>query len=818
MTMKGIEFKAVLNTSEMDAKIQQLQQKLRTISSQTGVGDKARSIYGEGSQMTERAQRLQEGFNQRNLQMLREEFNLRDRLYKSQEGKLKQINDLMERSKKGTKEELDLLNDKVKTEEKLLRLQNEQNTVAEKYKNIVGTTEGLGVGTGGGGLPPAGGFPAGAGGGAGGDQGLIGKLIGAMGVATVTRALVQGVQGAANLGAEMYEYQQTKAGQQAAIAQGAFGASGAGAMLTGQGVRSMFFAQERLRAFKNAEQAQGAMNLRGFGSTVAEIGGSAITGAGIGGGIGATIGSVVPGLGTVVGGTAGAVIGGNIGGLYGLGKSLFQGQTGAGIKGALAGENPVEAIDRYRAQKFFADMEANQKAEEAKDPYKQIAFDYFEQNKGRFLQAQQMSGMTDEELMGPNGFLSGATGSFTTSQKLGAMSAIYGAGGSSAQGRNAQQALELQRSYGLQNAPQIVAGLSKGIGGGIASSDEVVRKIMGDAFSVGLDASKFGREAEKFLTISAKFVEESGARTMQDQQKVAAEMASFVTGTSMKQVEAAGEARGFLESNLGAGGGQYQKALQMSKMRSSGLSGLTEAQKTSLANMSPDQIKAGGLEIEAMAQQVGMTKEQFEKSAMGVKEFGMTQSGAQADRLKKLKAGAEKYGINLADMDQLNQAIQAETDPTRKKELMDLKKESGMYISGFKSELGLGGKGSQFAESLFSGQLGFGELRKPTGAAPEQKTGVFTEREKAEARMDQNALVNATTKDYVEAYASSVKSVADSSAILSKALEVMAAAIKTGNPDLIKSATYTAADIAAGGTGKNVRPSMPSGVRSAKDM
>ena len=214
--------------------------------------------------------------------------------------------------------------------------------------------------------------------------------------------------------------------------------------------------------------------------------------------------------------------------------------------------------------------------------------------------------------------------------------------------------------------------------------------------------------------------------------------------------------------------------------------------------------------------EVMLTKEQFEKSAMGVKEFGMTQSGAQADRLKKLKAGAEKYGINLADMDQLNQAIQAETDPTRKKELMDLKKESGMYISGFKSELGLGGKGSQFAESLFSGQLGFGELRKPTGAAPEQKTGVLTEREKAEAKMDQNALTNAM--GYADTYSKSVQSIADSSAILSKALEVMAAAIKTGNPDLIKSATYSAADIAAGGTGKNVRPSMPSGVRSAKDM
>lgn len=73
MTTKGIEFKATLNTSEMDAKIQQLQLKLKAIASPTTLGGAARSIYGADSPMTERAQRLQESMNKDKLETIRRE-------------------------------------------------------------------------------------------------------------------------------------------------------------------------------------------------------------------------------------------------------------------------------------------------------------------------------------------------------------------------------------------------------------------------------------------------------------------------------------------------------------------------------------------------------------------------------------------------------------------------------------------------------------------------------------------------------------------------------------------------------------------------
>ena len=820
MTTKSIEFKATLNTSEMDTKIQQLQQKLKTIASATSVGDKARSIYGADSPMTERSQRLQESFNQRNLQMLRQEFDIRDRLYKAQENNLKQIQIQADKAKKGSREELELLEKKIKSEEKMLRLQSEQNVIAERYKSTSGSLQGLGAGFGGGaGGPPSGIGGQMAGGGSWGDSpSLAGMLMKGMGAQRVARMLIQGVQGAANFGASMYEHPQEKAREQAGIAQGAFATSGARSMLTGQGVRSMFFAQERMRAMQNAQTAQGAINMRGFGETVGEIGGSALAGAGTGAMIGAGIGSVVPMLGTAVGGVAGGVIGANLGAIGGFGSSLLKGQTGAGIRSALSGENPMEGIARFRAEQFFQNMQANQKSEEARDPYKQVALDFLESNSGKILQAQQMSGMNDTRMMNAkHGFLSAAGGMFTTEQKLGAMGEIYGAGGSSAQGRNAGEALAIKRGFGVQGAAGIMGALSGNIGGGQIGSDAVVRKILSEAFSVGLDASEFSRETEKFLSISAKFVEQSGARTPEAMSKVAETMGSFVVGDSMRQIEAAGEAKAFMESNLGAGGTQYQKALQMSKMRGSkSMSRLSEAQKVSLANMSPDQIRAGGREIDAMIAEGGFkSAQEFEAEAMEVKKFGMTQSASQASRLKKIEDLSAKHGVSSQNPEQIKNAIKmayAQGDTVKAKELEEVYNEGGKFISGAKSELGKGGAGAQFGEALLGGQVGFGKAGGIKALMPEQAGGMFTERDKASAVQSQHELTNAM--EYAEQYKSSVESISKSSAELAGALAIMSAAIKSGDTNAQKEASEAAVRFMSKTPAPNYSVKPPTGIKT----
>ena len=184
-------------------------------------------------------------------------------------------------------------------------------------------------------------------------------------------------------------------------------------------------------------------------------------------------------------------------------------------------------------------------------------------------------------------------------------------------------------------------------------------------------------------------------------------------------------------------------------------------------------------------------------------------------RLEEIKKSQKDLGVNSFNKEQIDAAIAAEKDPEKKKALQELKMKSGEYLSVSGVQQGIAGKSSQFAESLASGKAGFGEVRAIQGAAPEQAQGMYTEAQKAEAKMDQHALTNAM--DYAKNYESSVQSIAASSATLAKALELMSAAIKSGDTDRIKSAAMSSADIMAGGTGRSVKPSSPTGVRSAKD-
>jgi transglutaminase/protease-like cytokinesis protein 3 len=196
---------------------------------------------------------------------------------------------------------------------------------------------------------------------------------------------------------------------------------------------------------------------------------------------------------------------------------------------------------------------------------------------------------------------------------------------------------------------------------------------------------------------------------------------------------------------------------------------------------------------------------------------GMDVGADTTARLEEIKKSQKDLGVNSFNKEQIDAAIAAEKDPEKKKALQELKMKSGEYLSVSGVQQGIAGKSSQFAESLASGKAGFGEVRAIQGAAPEQAQGMYTEAQKAEAKMDQHALTNAMSLDYAEKYAASVKTVSESTEVLAKALQLMSAAIKSGDTDRIKSAAMSSADIMAGGTGRSVKPSSPTGVRSAKD-
>lgn len=737
MSTKNIEFKASLNTSEMDSKIQALQQKLRTIASQTAVGEKARSIYGETSPMTERAQKLQESFNQRNLQYLREEFTLRDRLYKAQENKLKQINDLVESSKKGSQEQLKLEEEKVKTQEKLLRLQSEQNAIAEKFKGIKGTTEGLipeelkfGKAAGQQAKPPF--MPPGGGGGEGGGIPPSGEpgdeiskmLRGGLGMALKAYGISQIVQRATGIVGDILKHEQEMSIRETSIAQLQYETSGRREELEGDYLKSKFFQPER---------AAGTEEARGMAVRT-----------------GTFIKSFIP--------------------------AFYEGVKGAGGIGDFNKEAFSKVIEQYQLE---SEKESIQ-AQLAKNPELSAAYDYFSANRGRFLQAQQLSGMGDQELMS---FLGRQGGQFTIEQKLGAMQSIYGAGGSTAQGRQAGQALQLQREFGIQSAGQVIGALSGNIGGGATGAESVTRKILSEAFSTGLDASKFSRETERFLNITAKFVEESGARTPEGMARVAESMTPAVMGTSMADINAAAGAMANFQSKMGEGAGEYSKALQQSKLRRDpNLGKLSEEERMMLSNLSPADILAGSDFLKRMSERAGFTDySQFTKSMLGpsgVKSFGATYTEESAQRMSRIGQIQTEAGFNILNKEIFEKEIK-EASPERKEQLENLRKEaleqSDKLTASLYAQGQISGKTSTFAaQTAPFYALETEDILKDTfigkkPAMPAKEMTTFDLATMAAAEGEQTKLENATKN--MERYSGLVGDVANQTENLAKAIE-----------------------------------------------
>lgn len=761
---------------------------MQSIQKNTGYADRARAVFGESSGMSKESQKIFQSQQTEDLKYLREKFNNLQRLKTNQEKLFKDNEQSLTKEKLMEFEKNKILREQLQLKERLAAIQKQQIDIAEKAKGIDPSLGGF-KGTGG---PPnqSGNIPSPAGGGGGGtpsgpEGGLMSTLVKAIGIQRLAGLIAGGIQGTANFAAStFFEYQQNMSRQQAGIVGQTARASGVDALLSGKGIEGAYFAPERFKALRAAQQATDGLSLRGLGGLGAATVAGAGTGAALGGGIGAVFGGV--------GAAPGAMIGGAIGAAAGFGKSIFSGQTGAYMQGVLnPNDTGAGAVERYRASYFAENFQKNMEAEKEKNYFKMKSLDYLEGNRDRFINAQQTMGLNDQGMF--NFLGNNQNGMFTTDQRLGAANQIAGAGGSTAQMRNATQALSLQRGYGIQNAGAILGGLSGNIGGGKAVSDEVTKKILADAFSVGLDASNFSRETEKFVSQSARFIEQSGARSPEAMAKIAASMGDFTTGTSMQNIESAGQAREYMEGKLGAGGSEYQKSLQLSSMmRNKSLSKLSRSQMISLTNMTPDVLNAGGMEVEAMAQQAGMSVEQFQEEANKSKQFSMTPTSRQDERLNKIKQMSSKLGIGAGNYEELKAAIDKETDPEKKKQLQAFLAEQGQLISETTSyDSSLAGQKATFKESLLGGMTGFGEKRDLSKAMPTRATTGFENAQEAQAKSEQAMLgvaqdnfkeyvqsaqkVKASTKEMIEAFENFVN------AVNSKSTEINAAAEKLVN-------------------------------------
>lgn len=724
--VKNISFKASLDMQEANKQIADLQQKLRAISKDTDWSSRAKSAYGADSPMSKQAEKVFQEQQTGRVKSIREETdNLTKQLavkqkdYDASKNSSRQTTDSLERQKKLTEEIFNIHKQIVMYKETENKLTSQNSSGAGGNYAGGGGTLPSGFGTTNVGTPTS--TPSEGGGG--GFSNIV-KLIGAGAVGAM---ITKGIQGAANATAQtFFEYNQDKTRSEAKIAQATAQSSGLNDILSGKGAEFAFYANERQEAQSMAEEAYKGKRIREQGRHLALAAGGTVATGGLAAGV---VTAPLAPLSALA--TTGAVA-----------TSMWNAEEGAGFRGYLKGGKKEEeaAKARYKQEYVQAESAKNLQALKEKEPIRKAAVEYFGANREKMLQAQQMSGVGD---IGMRHILGAGGGQYTEDQKYGMMQGIAGAGGSSAQMRAGYQGLDLQRGYGIQNAAGIMGMLSSGLGGGQSAGDTTTKRILADAFSIGLDSSKFSRETEKFLQQSAQFVSDSGARTIAGQEAVAQIGANVSTGTSMKDIEAVGKARQDFDVSTGAGGGAMGQSLQFANMLGdSNFSEISPIIKNQIAAMNMSEI-AGADEnhpiLSAAAAQKNITVEQLKSLILnpsGPKAFGASLTGPEAARQKQIGELRKKYG-NLTDQENwqkrkkgLSGKALEEMEAAHKKAKIVLGEEAS-YI---KSTTGITDSYEAIDIAQMKGDLAVGNKFEPTTAAPKRAETMQDTAQKAAAQ------------------------------------------------------------------------------------
>jgi hypothetical protein len=715
---KGIEFKIGFDTKEANKQIQDIQKRLQEMQKSQSYADRAQAqAGGQGGPQSERAQKVFKEHRERLLAISKEELVMAQRSADAAEKAIVRAKTLVAmeglsaEKKQKAQEILNALLDKeVLAHKKIIDLKDEQ---------AAGTP----------GAPGQAGEPSGGG---------ILSGMSRQGLMTIVGAAT----GVAKFIGESFRYQQEKAQTIAGINQSLYRGSGVEDIMSGRGSNFAITSEERGRARFNALEAQKGMTMRE-------------TAGGLGG---ATAGAVG---GFFAGGPVGAVVGG-LAGLAG-GSAVTGGQLLGGTKSMLQGEGFSKGVERARQAEFSADQEANRLAEIAKDPLKHRANEFFDNEGKKILQIQQMSGLTSDQMMGrgpstkmggaipgmpggnyveqgagfqfdagQKGLLSGGIEKYTTSQILNSMAGIAGAGGSSAQMAQAQTALDLKRNYGVQSSNELIGMLSGKMGAGqsLGTNNEVVKKMLSEAFSTGIDTSTMGIETERFLKASTSFIMESGVRTEAGMTAVAGGMSNFVSDPSLAGIQSGVSAREQFENVGGAGGPAYTKALKVAALRKE-FPQLNEKQLLYLSQRTPDQIKAGEDPIlQDIAEDIG-GMENLQKGSLKSIEKSMTFTQSSEKRLSDLKTKQKEL---------------AEGVPLSPEELKKMKREESAMALEFNAT-GVGGNLNSYGlMDLVGGSAKtFAGVKSKDITAPGRELGLMDKKEIADAVADQAAIKDIKT-------------------------------------------------------------------------
>jgi hypothetical protein len=412
-------------------------------------------------------------------------------------------------------------------------------------------------------------------------------------------------------------------------------------MMQGQGTEQMFYAPQTMiamnRAMREMEQtrAQDAMRMgaRGAGILGGAAGGAVTVGA---------LGSFIPGLGTAVGAGVGGLIGGGIGAYNFIADERMRTRAMSSMPNWMPegwrGQDFQQRYESMLTQDMVSNFQQSREAEIQMDPMRRLAIQQHQQRTGSRLQTQRLLGIDDDQLFGQGGYIRGGLeAGFTEDMTMQMSQQIGAAGGSTRMARDPVMAMQMARQLNMTNAGQVMGRLS-GVMGGQEETEQGTLRILAEGVKRGLDFSEFAGEQRRFTETVANIAYSAGATTPEGLASIAGGFGQFLEDRTTRGIEAAQGAYGTMQQITGQAGG-FRGAVQAAMiMEDPELSQLDFDSRMSLAQMSEEQIRAGGSAIRHMATQSGLTLEEFQERALGMKRDMIATRGGTQESIEQLRA------------------------------------------------------------------------------------------------------------------------------------------------------------------------------------
>ncbi|MCC7443174.1 MAG: hypothetical protein IT285_16195 [Bdellovibrionales bacterium] len=411
----------------------------------------------------------------------------------------------------------------------------------------------------------------------------------------------------------------------------------------GRASRMQAYAPERARALQGAlyeERGQRRMDTMVAGGLGLGAAGGALMAAG---------GAATGGLGLVA---AGAVAGGAA--LY----KLFTDDVARNrLLGSLGpeGNRFQKQYEAGRAREFASNMRSLLEAQEQQDPLKRMTLDDFYANYRGFLGSQRRMGLSDAQFYGTGGFMdrSMAAG-FGRQEAMGAAEGVMGAGGSTRMARDSVLALRLMRNMDLSNAPGVLGKMSGTLGDSGQTRSATVA-VIAEGMRLGLDRAEFAEEQRRFVAAAAEVVARSGAVTATGAAAVAGGLSPFLSQTTTAGMAAGRAAYEEVQGRTGQYSGPRGAMQAAGILRDPALAKLGLDQRASLAAMSEERLRAGGAEVESMAADAGLSLEEFQRRAIGVKRGAVSLRGDTDQAVESLRQRLGARGLLGATADRIRQ-------------------------------------------------------------------------------------------------------------------------------------------------------------------